>query len=91
MGGCDKAVRVDQHRSNPGQPSDQGHVAECKRRKRFEAERALSASLRLVLLPFLPRTPSHSQPARMGFPEFTNPAGLQSLEAHLADKSYIEG
>ncbi|BGP33876.1 Translation elongation factor 1 beta [Rhodotorula toruloides] len=27
----------------------------------------------------------------MGFPEFTNPAGLQSLEAHLADKSYIEG
>ncbi|BGO93424.1 hypothetical protein NBRC10512_005320 [Rhodotorula toruloides] len=27
----------------------------------------------------------------MGFPEFTNPAGLQSLESHLADKSYIEG
>ncbi|SDA01392.1 BZ3500_MvSof-1268-A1-R1_Chr10-1g02621 [Microbotryum saponariae] len=27
----------------------------------------------------------------MGFPEFTTPAGLQSLEAHLQHVSYIEG
>ncbi|SCV73959.1 BQ2448_6389 [Microbotryum intermedium] len=27
----------------------------------------------------------------MGFPEFTSPAGLQSLEAHLQHVSYVEG
>lgn len=35
-------------------------------------------------------TPSLRQ-ITMGFPEFTSPAGLQALEAHLVHVSYIEG
>lgn len=34
---------------------------------------------------------SPSSPNRMGFPEFTTPAGLSALENHLVHVSYIEG
>lgn len=91
--GQDQLKRVEQSCSMPDQPSKRAHAGECMGENVHQRERALSASPSPLasLLPSPHLAPSHIPRARMGFPEFTTPAGLQSLEAHLADKSYIEG